>query len=125
MSIGNSVHQSLKTVVMLMALSSGVLLAAGCCDMGSNKASWAANDTGPATVDVSRKLPNGQQDWGRVRDRPNGNIITSLPSGTQVNVIANEYVRTGAIPGNWSKIQYPGGEGWMHQDILLKARERR
>jgi hypothetical protein len=101
----------------------GGLLLAGCCGkVGENKASWAADDTGPAVVDVSRRLPNGQHDNGVVRMGPGFNYgkITSLPTGSRVTVLSN----TRTSVGNWSRIRFNGNqEGWIHQDILLKGRE--
>ena len=104
-------------VLSTLVLSAWV---SGCC-IGSNKASWAANDTGQAVVDVNQRLPNGQKDNGVVRSGPGFEFgkVTSLPSGTVVTVVENKK----GSGGMWSKINYAGGTGWMHQDILLKARE--
>ena len=117
----NSITQLIRMALLAVSLL-GLVQTTGCCKLGSNKASWAAGDTGPAVVDVTRRLPNGQQDNGVVRSGPGFEYgkITSLPSGTQVTVTSNKSTPT----GYWSQVKYAGGTGWMHQDILLKSREQ-
>jgi len=95
----------------------------GCCKDATqeNRMAWAANDRGEAVVDVTRRRNDGKLDNGVVRSGPGFQYpqIASLRTGARVTVLDNARNSN----GNWSKISFANGEGWIHQDILLKARE--
>ena len=110
-------------VMMMAALFAATL--GGCCKGqgigGENRMAWAANDRGEAIVDVTRRSSGNQIDNAVVRSGPGFQYpqIASLRTGTRVVVLDNARSNN----GNWSRISFPNGEGWIHQDILLKARE--
>ncbi len=91
----------------------------GCCKdaVQENRMAWAANDRGEAVVDVTRRRSDGKLDNGVVRSGPGFQYpqVASLRTGARVTVLDNARNSN----GNWSKISFANGEGWIHQDILV------
>jgi hypothetical protein len=57
---------------------------------------------------------------GVVRAAPavSADKVTELPRGFVVSVVAR------SPDGLWRKVQWQGGEGWMHQDVLIEPGRR-
>ena len=53
----------------------------------------------------------------RLRKEPNGQIITTIPQGTVVDVISTQ--------GDWSEIQVNGITGYMMSKFLTDKRENK
>ena len=73
------------------------------------------NNNGGTTTEPKTGKVNG--DYVNVRSGAgtNHNRVTSLNSGTAVTIIGEEKDSSGAL---WYKIQYSGGEGYMHSDYV-------
>lgn len=114
---------SMRGMVKLGGVGAIMLLTGGCNkDLNAeNRMAWASNDRGGAVIDVTRRMDGNRLDTAVVRSGPGFQYpqIASLRTGTQVTVIDNARNSN----GNWSRVSFANGEGWIHQDILLKSRE--